>query len=493
MKQLTCEMCGSTNVVKQDGMFVCQDCGTKYSVEEAKKMMIDGVVEVQGTVKVDNSELVDNYLSMASNALDASNLSEVEQYCNKVIEIEPNNAKAWLFKGKAAGWQSSVRNSRLQEAGHCFLKAIENSSRNELNENAKEAIKNYDDLLLAMLRQQLKIFESNPAGASGANSDSVSILTLVLSEAKSKNLWGAYNSRVEQINAGENENPIDMIEYNVSFQKNYATLILDACKEAFDQQINKLNNSGLDYNKPSSIGLEIANANIVGGIFPMYVFLHLYHNIFTVDENKADEIDGEQIKIINRICRDESSVRSRTKNLKSYRKQVIQGFAGPYLDYVEDKSFVDSFKNEQSTACRELDKVRDRANRKYESDRKRKEKEAFDKYWSEHIEERKALENELKSLNVNLESKENDIINIPEAKVVNDLQERISSLEKEKGSLGIFKAKEKKELQKQIEELTQKVRDAKEAKDKASAPFKEEISKLKTRIKEINTELTKNR
>lgn len=39
MKQLTCEMCGSTELVKQEGNFVCQNCGTKYSVEEAKKMM----------------------------------------------------------------------------------------------------------------------------------------------------------------------------------------------------------------------------------------------------------------------------------------------------------------------------------------------------------------------------------------------------------------------------------------------------------------------
>lgn len=39
MKQLICEMCGSADLVKQEGVFVCQECGCKYSVEEAKKMM----------------------------------------------------------------------------------------------------------------------------------------------------------------------------------------------------------------------------------------------------------------------------------------------------------------------------------------------------------------------------------------------------------------------------------------------------------------------
>ena len=47
MKQLTCEMCGSTDLMKQDGVFVCQSCGTKYSVEEAKKMMVEGTVQVE--------------------------------------------------------------------------------------------------------------------------------------------------------------------------------------------------------------------------------------------------------------------------------------------------------------------------------------------------------------------------------------------------------------------------------------------------------------
>ena len=32
-------MCESTDFIKEDGLFVCQGCGCKYSLEEAKKMM----------------------------------------------------------------------------------------------------------------------------------------------------------------------------------------------------------------------------------------------------------------------------------------------------------------------------------------------------------------------------------------------------------------------------------------------------------------------
>ena len=72
MKQLTCEMCGSTDLLKQDGVFVCQTCGLKYSVEEAKKMMIEGTVDIQGTVKVDNSALIAKHLVNAHRALGRS-------------------------------------------------------------------------------------------------------------------------------------------------------------------------------------------------------------------------------------------------------------------------------------------------------------------------------------------------------------------------------------------------------------------------------------
>ena len=58
MNELICEMCGSNEVVKQDGLFVCQSCGTKYSVEEARKMMTGETVAVEGTVKIDSTSTI---------------------------------------------------------------------------------------------------------------------------------------------------------------------------------------------------------------------------------------------------------------------------------------------------------------------------------------------------------------------------------------------------------------------------------------------------
>lgn len=49
MKKIVCEMCNASDFVKQDGLFVCQCCGMKYTLEETRKMMVEGVVEVRGS------------------------------------------------------------------------------------------------------------------------------------------------------------------------------------------------------------------------------------------------------------------------------------------------------------------------------------------------------------------------------------------------------------------------------------------------------------
>jgi len=51
MKQIVCEMCGGKDLVKQNGVFVCQNCQAKYSVEEAKKIM----VEIDTPAKLENN------------------------------------------------------------------------------------------------------------------------------------------------------------------------------------------------------------------------------------------------------------------------------------------------------------------------------------------------------------------------------------------------------------------------------------------------------
>lgn len=164
MKQLTCEMCGSTDLIKQDGVFVCQTCGCKYSVEEAKKMMIEDTVDVSGsTVRLDNTSNIENYLKLAENAFPANNNKEAESYSNKILEINPNYYKAWLIKGKAAGWQSTLNKSRIFESIECFEKAIDHVPESEAAELKKEIAEEIAKLSKASLSLCCDIFVENPS------------------------------------------------------------------------------------------------------------------------------------------------------------------------------------------------------------------------------------------------------------------------------------------------------------------------------------------
>lgn len=98
MKQLSCEMCGSPNLIKQDGLFVCQNCGTKYSVEEARKMMIDGPVDVSGsTVNIDNSDKLSNLYQVARRFRDDNNAENAEKYYQMILVEDPNSWEASFY------------------------------------------------------------------------------------------------------------------------------------------------------------------------------------------------------------------------------------------------------------------------------------------------------------------------------------------------------------------------------------------------------------
>ncbi len=98
MKQIKCEMCGSTDLIKMDGVFVCQSCGTKYSVEEARKMMIEGTVDVSGsTVKLDDSAELQNLYELARRAKDTDNNDNGLKYYEMILLKDPTSWEANFY------------------------------------------------------------------------------------------------------------------------------------------------------------------------------------------------------------------------------------------------------------------------------------------------------------------------------------------------------------------------------------------------------------
>ncbi|WP_248923001.1 hypothetical protein [Olsenella intestinalis] len=156
MKQLTCEMCGGTDLMKDGGVFICQSCGCKYTVEEAKKMMVEGTVDVTGTVKVDNSEFVQRYLANARRAKEKEDWEETEKYYNLVEQNDPNNIEAIFYsaygKAKASLVDGDIykRESAFNVLSNC-ISIIDDHYKPERQDENREAIMSMADDLAEML------------------------------------------------------------------------------------------------------------------------------------------------------------------------------------------------------------------------------------------------------------------------------------------------------------------------------------------------------
>ena len=89
MKAIRCELCGGSDIVKQDGLFVCQHCGTKYSAEEVRKHFV--------TVTIDHSEDTEKLLVLARRAREEGNLINGAKYYELVMRDRPNDWEAVFY------------------------------------------------------------------------------------------------------------------------------------------------------------------------------------------------------------------------------------------------------------------------------------------------------------------------------------------------------------------------------------------------------------
>jgi len=91
MKAIQCEMCGSNDVLKDGEYYVCQHCGTKYTAEAAKKLM------VEGTVKIDTSETTRKYLQLARRAKETKDNVNAAKYYSLVAEECPDDWESTFY------------------------------------------------------------------------------------------------------------------------------------------------------------------------------------------------------------------------------------------------------------------------------------------------------------------------------------------------------------------------------------------------------------
>ena len=463
MAALVCDLCGGKLIMGAGGIATCESCGMEHSADRMKEK----VQEIKGTVRVDNSHMIENYLEMARTAKEAGNNAEAESYCNKVIEIEPTNYKAWMLKGEAAAWQSSLQNSRVDEGVTAFVKGINNApeeEKEELIEDAKEQIKN---LSLAMISLRGDRFAKWPdeEESAGFISDLTSILSTVVTFLTQT---GAL------IPLAEIMAPI-------------ATQINQSVVKAWQNVIWP------DYNGDPNDSDDRA------GKYEWQTFIKRVGYCTTLVEKAIDLCDED----------DEDDIQ-RYENLIFMHKAAIDSCSWDYnftdwgKSWYKDWSLTDEAKRARRTLISQYEaKVREikasiaakQAAEKAEKERIAREEaqKRFDAYWAEHAEEKASLETEQKDLNSKIAAFNKEIEAIPGKAEIDNVDERIKKLTEEKSALGLFKGKEKKALQEQIDQANTEKKGIQDRMDAAKKEIEAKISPLQNRVNTISNELTKAR
>ena len=134
MKALVCEMCGGNELIKQDGLYVCQHCGTKYTIEEVKKLM--------GTLTIARSGDLQNLFILARRARNNKDNANAEKYYSIIAQLDPDHWEAAFFHIYFRAMQSKLKETESAAASieYCIESTCELINRIEPSEEQNEAL-----------------------------------------------------------------------------------------------------------------------------------------------------------------------------------------------------------------------------------------------------------------------------------------------------------------------------------------------------------------
>jgi hypothetical protein len=93
---------------------------------------------------------INNLLGLARTALIGGNNAEALSYFNRVLEVDSKHSEAWIGKGKASAWQSTLANIRINEALIAFNHAIATADEAAKAERIEEAVEDINKVVVAL-------------------------------------------------------------------------------------------------------------------------------------------------------------------------------------------------------------------------------------------------------------------------------------------------------------------------------------------------------
>lgn len=496
MKQLTCEMCGSTDLVKQDGFFVCQTCGCKYSVEEAKKMMIEGTVNVQGDVRIKNAAQLENLLNLAESSFNSENYKQAEEFCNQIIAMDATNYMAWKLKGEAINYQITSNNPRILEVYNCIMTSYDILNDDEKEEKKSEILSSLKTCFEGEIRFWVKQIETNRPTESSLNDIKNSYVD-------------SFNKMSDAFMKLDYEDEIRQ-GYLCNFVNYFIKIVNETVVSAWKTTVaynyyrDKVRDGKwIDENyrpNDSILSTFISEGDV---LISLLNYAANQFNELTDSEQKA--LIYENIAFIHKqLCYANSYTRMvSTTTVYGHTSQSYYWQLGKSLT----KEAVELRKKYIADCEAKAKTYRDEAVQRKLDYEERKKNERIAAYWNAHQEEKNNLDNRKKDLEsikekaiAKISELQKEKEKVPSLDLLIKKQKEIESLETQKKALGLLKFKEKGALQGQINVLNveknaikEKVTEEQQEIEKEIAPIRTELNDTIALIAEIDDILTRDR
>lgn len=129
LKQLKCEMCGSTDLVQQDdGIYVCQYCKARYTVIQVQDKPTEGDKGIPILKKIDEKEKLENLYALANQALEQQKYEEALSYYRMILEEQKDHWQPVFYTNYlnflCTGITFDNMASELDALGNGFIDAV---------------------------------------------------------------------------------------------------------------------------------------------------------------------------------------------------------------------------------------------------------------------------------------------------------------------------------------------------------------------------------
>ena len=447
-----CEVCEGEVEVGVAGLLICTECGKKHARPGKKQATRQKPRKRTARKPPDpKPKLIENYVELANNALEANNNQEAEVYANKIIELDPKYRWAWLIKGRAAGWQTTLQNLRIQESAAAFVKAVELTP-----EADRETIANIVEFHIGVIAEASVRFR-----------------------AKS---YRAYPDLAQS----------QQLSRDISVIVQSTRRVLDAtgssAERVFDKFATELNNIVVD------VWGETILADYKAKTYPSEYEFDKFRNrvppaieLLEMSIGLSSNDDSEDIVRYRNIIKLTEGLR----DAKSYRRTVN--------GYVIESDLTQKAKtnnNELIARCRSQITRLERAEReRKESAEREAAEERHRKYWANRSNKKRKTELETEQRNSRklLAALKAGLSDLPGQDQLTAVEENLATLQQELSETGLFKRAERKSLQARIGEVESerdRLRTALEAK---KSEVQGQIREVEKRLADNSKELTRPR